>query len=122
MTHPDSQLPEQRILKGMADLLKEYSDDRHQQLAAIIATQRSLEHRVAHLAGTLEDMRRSMAGNLERLSDRMYERSDIGDKRYEEYSMRIQDVLVRIAILETDLITIKGIVGELNSEERHGDG
>lgn len=117
MTELDNrQASEQRILDGMANLLQAHSQDRRDQLAAMLVIQHKLDQRVEYLAATLEDMRRNQAGNLERLSDRLHERNQLGDQRYTEFVTRIQDCEARMAVLETEIDTIKLLLADLTRE------
>ena len=109
----NQQSSEQRILQGMADLLKDNSTDRHHQFAEILTSQRAIEGRVSYLSRQVEDMRRNMAGNIEHLSDRMHERGETSDTRYTEFVTRIQDAEARLTFVETEIADLKTLMYDI---------
>jgi hypothetical protein len=96
----------QRILGGMAELLKEHGNTRDAQLAGI-------QQQVSHVSRQVEEMRRTHAGNLERLSDRMYERAQTGDNRYTEFSTRMQDAEARLTLIEGEIADLKAFIYDI---------
>lgn len=95
-----------RILGGMAELLKEHGSNRDAQLAGI-------QQQVSYVSRQVEEMRRTHASNLERLSDRMYDRAATSDGRYTEFVTRMQDAEARLTVIEGEIADLKVLIYDI---------
>ena len=81
------------ILSGMAELFEENRKQRAAELAG-------LHDRLSYLSRQVEAMRATHSRNLEALSDRMHERTELSEKRYTEIMTEINSLKERIGDLE----------------------
>jgi chromosome segregation ATPase len=81
------------LISGMAELFEENRKQRAAELAG-------LHDRLSYLSRQVEAMRATHSRNLEALSDRMHERTELSEKRYTQIMMEINSLKERIGDLE----------------------